>query len=123
MKENIKLLKIFIGLLVYYIFSSITHIYIPCIFHLLTGLYCPGCGVTRMIISILKGDYKEAFHYNQILFISTPIILILIIDLIISNYNNKIPIYKKLPNWIYYIYIIILIIFMIIRNIFPSFSI
>lgn len=123
MKENIKLLKIFLGLLAYYIFSSITHIYIPCIFHLITGFYCPGCGVTRMLIAISHGDFYKAFRYNQLLFITFPFFVLLIIDLIICNFKGKKAIIYKIPNWLYTIYFVICIIFMIIRNIFPYFSI
>lgn len=123
MKENIKLFKIFLGLLAYYVFSSITHIYIPCPVHLFTGLNCPGCGVTRMIISMLHGDFSKAFRYNQLLFISTPIFIILVINLVICNFRGSKPLIKKIPDWLYLIYFIILIIFMIIRIIFPYFSI
>lgn len=76
-----------------------------------------------MLFSIIRFDFKEAFHYNQLLFISTPIIIILLVDLIICNFKGKLPLYKKIPNWIYYIYIVLLIIFMFIRNINPYFSI
>lgn len=34
---------------------------LPCIFQLLTGLYCPGCGGTRAIVSLLRGDFVTSF--------------------------------------------------------------
>lgn len=45
---------------------------IPCIFHLVTGLDCPGCGITRMFLSLLKGDVRMAFFYHPIVFLSLP---------------------------------------------------
>lgn len=33
----------------------------PCVFQLLTGLYCPGCGGTRAIMSLLRGDVLTSF--------------------------------------------------------------
>ena len=30
--------------------------YVPCLFHTLTGLYCPGCGGTRAAEALLRGD-------------------------------------------------------------------
>ncbi len=42
---------------------------IPCIFFLTTGFKCPGCGVSRMFISMLKFDFVSAFHYNPVIFI------------------------------------------------------
>ena len=75
-----------------------------------------------MFISIFKGKLKSAFYYNQFVFISLPIYIILIIDALISKLKNKKPIYQKIPNYIYYIYLVLLIIFMILRNIFPYFA-
>lgn len=33
----------------------------PCYFHLLTGFYCPGCGGTRAILSLLGGHPLRSF--------------------------------------------------------------
>lgn len=35
-----------------------------CPFFFLTGLYCPGCGMTRGGISLLQGDFAMAFSYH-----------------------------------------------------------
>ena len=37
---------------------------IPCIFHVVTGLQCPGCGVTRMLSALLHGDWRGAWESN-----------------------------------------------------------
>ena len=123
MNKNIKNTIICFSLaIIYLIQGHFTNIYIPCVFHEITGLWCSGCGGTRMIISLLHGDFKQAFYYNQLLFISFPIFLFLFIDYIISNIFSKKELYKSIPKFIYYIYIIILVLFMIIRNIYPYFS-
>ena len=36
----------------------------PCIFHSLTGLYCPGCGGTRAVLFLLHGQVGKSFYYN-----------------------------------------------------------
>ncbi|MCI8294652.1 MAG: DUF2752 domain-containing protein [Lachnospiraceae bacterium] len=36
----------------------------PCLFHLLTGFYCPGCGGTRAIRLLLKGELIKSFCYH-----------------------------------------------------------
>ena len=41
---------------------------IPCAFHLATGLQCPGCGLTRACLAVLRGDIPAAFNYNQLVF-------------------------------------------------------
>ncbi len=38
-----------------------------CPFNLLTGLDCPGCGVTRMVHALLHGDVVAAWHFNAVL--------------------------------------------------------
>ncbi|GAA2995320.1 DUF2752 domain-containing protein [Actinokineospora diospyrosa] len=32
----------------------------------LTGLCCPGCGGTRMVLSLLDGRLADAAHYNAV---------------------------------------------------------
>lgn len=36
----------------------------PCLFHLMTGLYCPGCGGTRAVKYLLQGDWKNSLIYH-----------------------------------------------------------
>ena len=45
---------------------------IPCVFHLLTGLYCPGCGVGRACFALMHGELGEAFSYNPLMVILIP---------------------------------------------------
>lgn len=41
---------------------------IPCLFHYTTGYQCPGCGLTRASLAILRGDIPAAYNYNQLVF-------------------------------------------------------
>lgn len=40
-----------------------------CPFKLMTGLDCPGCGITRMIHALLHGDVVAAWHFNAVLLV------------------------------------------------------
>ena len=40
---------------------------IPCIFHELTGLSCPGCGLTRAASALSQGRIREALSWNPML--------------------------------------------------------
>ena len=59
----------------YALFCRLTGLGIPCLFHLATGLNCPGCGVSRMLLSLLRLDFPAAFHYNAVLFCLLPVLL------------------------------------------------
>ncbi|OAB40647.1 hypothetical protein PMSD_01740 [Paenibacillus macquariensis subsp. defensor] len=61
------------GLLYLKVWLPITHIGVPCVFNALTGFYCPGCGITRAVISLLRLDYIQAFRYNSLVFILLPL--------------------------------------------------
>ncbi len=50
-----------------------------CMFHQLTGLYCPGCGATRALSAMLHGDLKSSLHNNLLLFPLLTLIAVLIV--------------------------------------------
>ena len=37
---------------------------IPCVFRLVTGFQCPGCGNSRAALALLRLDIRGAFSYN-----------------------------------------------------------
>ena len=54
-------------------------VYSPkCLFYLLTGLKCPGCGSQRAIHSLLHLDIAAAFGYNALLVIALPAVAMLV---------------------------------------------
>ncbi len=42
---------------------------LPCIFNKITGLYCPGCGMTRAVNSCFKFKFYNALRFNALIFI------------------------------------------------------
>lgn len=63
----------------YLLWVLFTDIKIPCIFNLVFHLECPGCGITRMIVAIARLDFLAAFYFNPFIFVSFPLILLLIV--------------------------------------------
>lgn len=46
---------------------------LPCPFFRLTGLQCPGCGITRMLLAAARGDLSAALQANAFLAVSWPV--------------------------------------------------
>ncbi|MBQ4526845.1 MAG: DUF2752 domain-containing protein [Clostridia bacterium] len=101
----------------YYIFVMVTGIRFPCFFKEISGYDCPGCGITRMLIAITKFDFKAAFGYNPVLFVTLPIMLIIyLIHQIryIRTGERQLSLLMKIAM---IVEIVILIAFGILRNI------
>ena len=47
-----------------------------CLLHRLTGLHCPGCGMTRALHALLHGDFLAAFRFNPVGMILFPVFLL-----------------------------------------------
>lgn len=114
-KECLIIMTFFLILLLLYFIN----IKIPCIFHEITGLYCPGCGITRMLISFIKFRFIEAFNYNELCFIYLILAIAYYIYYFISKLLKKVP--KKINNKTWIFLVIITCFYGIIRNI-PMFS-
>ena len=120
-KRLIRVIKSYIIILLlfvsYFFINKYTGFGIPCPFHKVTGLLCPGCGITRCLFSILQLHFTEAFHYNPLVFIYLPFIIAYILYKdYLYVYDKKDKILVKIPNIFTYILLIITIAFGIIRN-------
>jgi len=101
----------------YYFYYSKTGRGIECPFHQATGLYCPGCGITRLIFALMVLDFKGAFGYNQFLFILLPFLLFYFFyQVYLYIVNKKDKIFSKIPNYVYVILLIITIGWGVVRN-------
>jgi len=117
----LKVIKIYFLLIVlligYFFINKYTGFYIPCIFRLITGYKCPGCGITTCLFDLLQLKIDKAFHDNQLVFIYLPFIAVYFLYLTyLYIYDKEDKILKKIPNWIIYIVLGITIIYGVIRN-------
>ncbi len=75
-----------IGLLIvgfaYFLICNKIGFGLPCLFHFVTGLQCPGCGISRVCISILKGDLQSAWMYNRGALLIAPFLMYLFIRVV-----------------------------------------
>ena len=62
-----------------------------CIFYVLTGYKCPGCGTQRALHHLLQGDFLEAFKQNALAFLSVPYIILQTFAHKSRRFNEKYP--------------------------------
>ena len=75
-KLIIGIVLVALGILYLKVISPVFHIHIPCVFKEITGLDCPGCGMTRAVLAMLDGDFYQAFRFNMLVFVLAPIYLL-----------------------------------------------
>ena len=80
MKERLKRILLSLASLLglgvaYLLFVRHTGLGIPCVFYLLTGLYCPGCGISRMCLALARLDFSAAMGHNVLVFCLLPILI------------------------------------------------
>lgn len=105
--------------LFYSVWCRFSSLHIPCLFHRITGWYCPGCGVTRMCLALLALDFSTAFYYNKAIFILLPFYILLGVHYTLIYVKTGEIKLSKLANIGMIISIIILIGYGLIRNILP----
>ena len=101
----------------YYIFYRKTGLGIPCLFHSVTGLYCPGCGITRVITYALQGQFLTAMGYNHALFFLLPVLAVLFLSMMISYIKTGNKNLSSLQTFILCFIIIVLCSYALIKNI------
>lgn len=108
----VELSLLLFGYLLVYLF--IPFFRLPCVFNLITGLNCPGCGISRMLVSFSQLEFLEGIKYNYFLAFTFPVVVIFIIYggyFYVTNKKNKALEISLV------IYLILFILWGIVRNI------
>lgn len=102
--------------LLYGIFVSYTGLAIPCLFRKVTGLLCPGCGVTGMCMALLHLDWRGAFSCHPVLFVLLlPLTAVFICSAAGYVQNGRFW-FARWQNLILYVSVAALVIFGVVRN-------
>lgn len=75
---------IVLAILLFFFWKPVVSLFGACPFYTLTGLWCPGCGATRMFLALKSFDLWSAFRYNPLVFL---LLAYLVILLILCNLN------------------------------------
>ena len=112
------ILALILLLVIFYFFGNPDNngLFPECVFHSVTGLYCPGCGSQRAVHCLLHLDLKGVAS-NNLLFL--PGLAVIFYGIFLSAVNKKLGTHYR--NFLYhkraplYIFIII-VLFAVLRN-------
>lgn len=92
------------------IYFDLTDIMYPCVFHRLSGLYCPGCGGTRAVKALLDGQFIACFLYHPFVLYCAVLYLAFMASHTLEMIPAKKPIIRGLKFKITYVYVGIIVI-------------
>lgn len=89
---------------------------IPCLFYRLTGFKCPGCGVSRMCLALLRGDFGEAFRQNRAVLMLLPAGVYLAVSWCIGYIRSGSRLLCGASKWVAWGMVVVLVAFGVARN-------
>lgn len=89
---------------------------IPCLFYTLTGLRCPGCGVSRMCLCLLHLDFAGAWGYNPAILTLLPLGCVLALRVTARYVKTGNRALTAGENRIVWGMIVVLLLFGVVRN-------
>ena len=89
----------------------------PCLLYQFSGIYCPGCGTSRALHSLLHRHWQEAFSYNIFMLIWLPLPLWTILGEWLRAIAGR-PLIPSVTDrrWLLWALLISCILFLIMRN-------
>lgn len=99
-------------------FRYIASLNIPCLVHLITGYWCPGCGGTRSVEALFKGNILTSLKYNPFVMLMVISAVLIYIRMILKSKGKIESILPENDNYIIVI-TIIMVIYYIARNFIP----
>lgn len=103
--------------LLYGLFCMSTGVAIPCFFRKITGFSCPGCGVSRMCINLMRGNVSEAIRCNPALFFCMFPMLVVFSEVLYRYIKNGDTKLRTWENVVLYGIIAVLLVHGVIRNV------
>lgn len=89
--------------------------YPPCFWYLWTGWYCPGCGATRCVGALLRGEVLQALAYNALLILILPLLAIVGLRSAVEEWTGQEPRWG-LPGWVKYAVLVLALLYGVLRN-------
>lgn len=87
-----------------------------CPFKALTGLRCPGCGLTHAAIHLMHLDFNGAFHANALFVLIFLYIIYAVIRFLYYKKKDKNPLSDNVGKRIDIIFLVLMLIWWPVRN-------
>ncbi|MEB3367895.1 DUF2752 domain-containing protein [Saccharopolyspora mangrovi] len=91
----------------------------PCPIKLLTGLDCPGCGITRTLFSLLRADLPSALHYNALAVLLLPLLAWAWTAWVARRFGRALPTWTRW-RWSPHVLLAVVVLWVVVRNAVPG---
>jgi hypothetical protein len=92
-------------------------LYAPCPFHLLIGLYCPGCGSLRALHELLHGHLRTAWGLNPLLVVALPFLGYCFFSYVTGGMKGRSLPAFFVPAIAIWVFLGVVLVFWVLRNI------
>ena len=104
-----------------FLFNPATHPFYPvCLFHALTGLNCPGCGMTRALYALLHGNLRLALKDNALFILILGALTVRAAQFAVRKIRRR-PMTFNLPSNFLWLFLVVAFVFAVVRNL-PGFE-
>ncbi len=87
-----------------------------CPLYYLTGIHCPGCGLTRGFHALFHGDVLTALHFNALLPIYAFVFGFLVVSMFLIAVRGRGLSWKIFPSSAMYGFLVLAAAFFVLRN-------
>lgn len=107
------------GGVVLYWLDPARYVFMPkCVFRMLTGWDCPGCGLQRAVHALLHGRFAEALQYNYFLLLALPYVLAVMYMEWFTNDEKHLRLRRVLyHHHVLYAYVVLYLAWWVLRNV------
>jgi hypothetical protein len=99
-----------------FFFNPGTHGFYPvCMFHLLTGWNCPGCGATRALYALLHGNVRLALKDNALFVLTLAVLAVWGARFVFLKLKGQ-PATFNVPPKFLWMFLVVAVIFAVARN-------
>ncbi|WP_246006950.1 DUF2752 domain-containing protein [Actinomadura pelletieri] len=90
--------------------------YPSCPFLAITGYYCPGCGMMRLVHALTHGDVGTAFGFNPLMFLLLPVLGYLFVRWTVLSARGLPMRSALLRPAVAYSFLGVVVVFWVVRN-------